>query len=1005
MNKAFAVMALMLMASFSFAGWFNSTWQQCLPFNITNTGGKNLTNYTTELYFDLNESKTNGSDLRIIWDNGTLNTTQNFWRETCSNNTSQTFCWNYSTASGAVWMNATSILNKTAPTQYYACYNASGVADFSNGTKTFPVFTDCSGATVDTSFWNNTGATTTDGNGVCNFSTSYYSNATLLHSFASMTGVNNSYVGRVSAKCNTGVIHDGTQIDPLTAGNGWGQSFSCSASDTWAGSGYNGTKDPTPNGTLTYPALTWHREKATANPNNATWQTGNFSAAPMQTDNAIRYTVKKYLSFGRHTATTPLIYVDWAALSNSYEYPLTIAYGAPINYTSSNAATVDYAANSQADGSAIEPPLFVNATTNMNACNLTVNGTNYAMTFIGAAPNGSCSASISLSDGAYSYFVYAYNSSNLSMNASSGNRSVIIDTALPTNLNFISPTASAQYYVATTPTIDFNLSFAEPLGIANCTASINGTTYNMTRVNSSLCTQALANSAANFSYSGSVCDLAGHCASTGTFNISGFNYSYSVGFSNPESDIAPDNITLDLSTQNYAGSLAAILQYNGANYTPTQTASGFYYVATPPTLSGNNSTVSIVWYYSFLNSTPVLNANTSNTTSLLFANITDCSVVNGTRILTFSYYDQASVATSTNSTMDATFTLTAANGNYSRNFSFNFSTPAPNVSLCLSLSNGSYYVDSIQQFRASGYRNLYYYLLNQSISVPTAYNVNLYNLNATGSVATQYIILQGASQALENAYVQVLRYYPATNQLILVSMGKSNVNGIAESYAIANEVNYRYVVIKDNQILFTSGTATLPCDPSFTLCSSTIYVNNVQPNEYSSFINSVGVGCVANQTVGTVYCTSNNPSGTGTRLTLRLYEIGTYSNPLICENSVNSGSGTVICSIPSPTKAYYYVGSATIGSDVIIGNGMIGGVVRAAFDSTMGLFATVLLVGGFAAFGILFGLVGVIIGADLGLVISVLLGFLSLNPVYLVPVLSISLVVAWVLAIAQSPRG
>jgi hypothetical protein len=346
------------------------------------------------------------------------------------------------------------------------------------------------------------------------------------------------------------------------------------------------------------------------------------------------------------------------------------------------------------------------------------------------------------------------------------------------------------------------------------------------------------------------------------------------------------------------------------------------------------------------------------------------------------------------STMEATFTL--RNGISATNYSFNFSTPSNNISICINQSNGTYYIDSIQKFKAEGHRELYYFMVNQSISVPTQYNISLYNLNSTGSVATQYLVLTGASTQVENAYVQIQRYYPSTGQLILVSMGKTNVNGVATSYAVANDVIYRYIIIENNMVSFTSGTSAMPCDPASTVCITTIYVSQGTQNEYAYYVDGVGFGCAHNESNSVVYCTSTNPGGTGTALNLKLYELGTYTNTLVCDQTLNAGSGTVICSVPNTTKAYYWIGKATIGSDLVQQGNINLDIIKGVSDS-IGLFATMLLVVGMGLFGMVAGFGGAIIMAIIGLILAVLFKMISISLTYLMIISVVGVALAWLL--------
>jgi len=121
---------LLILSSVSFATWANSSYafRSCIISNITS-------NQTLLPLVDLNESKTNGNDIRVVWENST--TELSFWRAGFTN-IGTTYLWTSANASGSIWVNTTAIQG-TDRTNAQLCiyYNATGVLDNSNGSKVF----------------------------------------------------------------------------------------------------------------------------------------------------------------------------------------------------------------------------------------------------------------------------------------------------------------------------------------------------------------------------------------------------------------------------------------------------------------------------------------------------------------------------------------------------------------------------------------------------------------------------------------------------------------------------------------------------------------------------------------------------------------------------------------------------------------------------------------------------------------------------------------------------
>jgi len=177
---------------------FNEWAWQNSSFNYRVCTQANLTaNVTLFSGIDLNETHTNGSDVRVVWENDTQEL--NFWREDT---------WNYSAASGDIYVNTTPIqgTNRTNA-EFCIYYNASGVTDDSNVTTTFIFGDDFNDDSIDLAKWTvvtGTGAVT-EHNGVLNVTNAGGTMATV-------TGTSNydivdyTFVGRCNFKDMTSYI-------------------------------------------------------------------------------------------------------------------------------------------------------------------------------------------------------------------------------------------------------------------------------------------------------------------------------------------------------------------------------------------------------------------------------------------------------------------------------------------------------------------------------------------------------------------------------------------------------------------------------------------------------------------------------------------------------------------------------------------------------------------------------------------------------------------------------
>lgn len=132
--------------------WWPSAWQAYNAFNVTNANAFNLTDYQLEIRMYLNASKTDGTDMRVLWKNQSDDTYESvsFWRKEFTNADS----WNDTNASGDVFIKAPILY--PGITEFLVFYNASGVADLNSAQDVFLLFDDFD-SVLNTTRWNYNG--------------------------------------------------------------------------------------------------------------------------------------------------------------------------------------------------------------------------------------------------------------------------------------------------------------------------------------------------------------------------------------------------------------------------------------------------------------------------------------------------------------------------------------------------------------------------------------------------------------------------------------------------------------------------------------------------------------------------------------------------------------------------------------------------------------------------------------------------------------------------------
>ena len=164
--------------------WFNSTWAYKKEVNLTGfTCPFSYCQYPINL--TLNGSATNGSDIRVT--DSTETSELPYWREDNE--------WNNATASGVIWVNASSGTSKI-----FVYYGAtSTVSDSSNGYNVFSIFDDWNNGSVNSARWDSHGVTSIT-NGVLSVSQTVHTSPFISVATAP---INSSMIGRFKFSANT----------------------------------------------------------------------------------------------------------------------------------------------------------------------------------------------------------------------------------------------------------------------------------------------------------------------------------------------------------------------------------------------------------------------------------------------------------------------------------------------------------------------------------------------------------------------------------------------------------------------------------------------------------------------------------------------------------------------------------------------------------------------------------------------------------------------------------
>jgi len=451
---------------------------------------------------------------------------------------------------------------------------------------------------------------------------------------------------------------------------------------------------------------------------------------------------------------------------------------------------------------------------------------------------------------------------------------------------------------------------------------------------------------------------------------------------------APDAAVLELTTLDFSATptIAAgtnssaitslLALFNNSNYTLTGSGGTWTGTTTAPDVTApseaftSNATIYLAWTGEPGDALTATRLS-SNVTITVYEPGISTTCAGGDYAVNFTFFEETIPTTTNHSNMDMSFSWWA-NADHSGtqyNGTAN-ATSTLNVTLCLSPAWATLYMDSFQVYRnnasSSAVRN--YFLTNATVTNTTT-TINLFNiLAAESSMLTLSITENLVSQP--DVYVLMERYYPGENLYRTVEVGKTAADGKTFLYPMPNDVYYRFLVIKDYEVVYSGEPREIGID------TFTIDIGEGRSLEYFDY-QGISVSC--NMTGTVIGCSLVNPSGLSVGAALLVRQIGIYRDTEICYETAPSVTSTVLL---CDTAGY----TGDIQADLMfIAPESLLNAWSARFNSAvsdvfggLGLLIAVLIIAGSALMlAVSPGLA--LIGAVFGLVISVVTGIAALS--------------------------
>lgn len=587
---------------------------------------------------------------------------------------------------------------------------------------------------------------------------------------------------------------------------------------------------------------------------------------------------------------------------------------------------------------------------------------------------------------------------------------VVVNLVSPANASSLGST-NVSFSATLTPGTGFRLLNAT-LFVWNGTALFNRTTnvVNGTSINStSWALQNFAPGSYSWNVFGCAVNISTNCsfaATNYTFMILPFSLVNST-FNASVYETSRQLFQINFTTFPNILTANANLIYNGSLYqgTTSCTTSGLCGSTVRldiPLITLSTETKNLFWSVTTFDGSTSVNSNlTPQTQQVVRTFLEICDATYTTRALNFTAYDEQNNTIVSPFLFQATFMHWLGSGTVKRNTSFNLLNTTE-VDLCIQPGNVTFKADADIEYNNVANSTLYntrnYYLENASLTNNTN-NIPLYLLKSVSSTSFILSVVDQDSRAVEGVLIYIQRYYPGTNIYNTVQIARTDTNGKSIGFFETETVEYKFILVKDGVVLLnTDKRKIFPESSPFTI---NFRVGSSLGNIFSPYQNQSNLFYTLdyNETLQMVTYTYIDTSGT-TNYGRLLVQLNNPSSGMqtICDINSTQISATLECNVTGYSGNIIAKGYISRSPEVLVG--LINFVTEIARDifSTLGLVMAFIIVLAVALITVNNPIVQ-IVSVDFTILALSMIGLVTLSPIFIFGIISISTIIIVVLRI------
>lgn len=454
------------------------------------------------------------------------------------------------------------------------------------------------------------------------------------------------------------------------------------------------------------------------------------------------------------------------------------------------------------------------------------------------------------------------------------------------------------------------------------------------------------------------------------------------------------NITYNSSVWN---SITAKLNYDGTNYTGTQTGFGdsisFTTTIYIPEIVGTSENNNFNWIFSLTNNTNNIEVsadqNTQTVNELMFGycNATQQPYIN------FTTHSATNPFPRTNATFKSSWNISSENSTISSSISYEDITETNSTwSFCFEPSVNNFSINATIEIDSSNYAQNFHYLNNLDVSNQTT-NISLYLLNDTLATLTELKVEDANKRGVEDVFISIQLYDVGTDTFYNVGMSKTSSLGSDINYLNWYDSLYKFVGVKDGETVFSTTPYKIFSTPqTFQLETESLF-------PFQKF-NDFEYSLAFNETSGNFVLTFVKPSGDVDEGCLRVIKRNITNDYTVCDVCESSSSATLYCNINSAGNGTFISTFYATGSFKPIDTlTQIQGYVNQIFDELgrIDSFGIAIILSGIILTLFLISPALSVVGILIGVITSTAVGFQPLDYGVMAGFLIVGGIVVWLL--------